>query len=347
VRGRPPKSIEQRRAEDNFNTTRHSRVPMLVKGRYTPRCPRHLSGDARKAYRTLIDDLWDSQYLDGGDRLLVASAAMLHSVAMSAQETVDSLGPVYSVTRGARYGTAGYKVMEANPAVRLRRDFLAEFRQCCELLGVGPGSRARLEDLGIKRHDGSPRLVTAADYEAWIDQYRTPVPIGESAHVRPSPPKPSAPPGDGRKRPRCPKSLAGNAKIAWGLLMDDLWDSGIMEVADRGALEAAAMHYGSAMAALELIERHGVIYPVTRGARDGNPGYRVLEANPATRMLRDSLAEFRQCCDLLGIGPSARARLRHLGMMGRSPIGIIAGLSTKPSVITYDPEAGERIVDRA
>src|SRR5664280_510955 len=138
MRGRPPKPIEQRKAEDNFNTTRHSKVPMLVKGRYTPRCPKHLTGDARKTYRTLIEDLWDSHYLDGGDRLLVASAAMLHSVVMSAQKAVDSVGPVYSVTRGARYGTTGYKVPETNPAVRVRRDFLVEFRQCCELLGIGP-----------------------------------------------------------------------------------------------------------------------------------------------------------------------------------------------------------------
>ena len=62
------------------------------------------------------------------------------------------------------------------------------------------------------------------------------------------------------------------------------------------------------------------------------------------RGLKDSLSEFRQCCDLLGIGPSARARLRHLGMKGRSPVGILPGIGGKPVPIARDREMGERKV---
>ncbi|MBT9154996.1 MAG: hypothetical protein DDT39_01686 [Firmicutes bacterium] len=88
----------------------------------------------------------------------------------------------------------------------------------------------------------------------------------------------------------------------------------------------AAMHYGLAMDAQEKIEKIGSIYPVTRGARDDQPGYKVLEANPAVRILRDSLMEYRHCCDILGIGPSARARLAGMGVKSKSAEKDIPGL---------------------
>ena len=150
IRGRPPKSVEQRYAEDNFNPTRHKTVPLLVAGRYRPACPKHRTGEARKSYRVLIDDLWDSCYQDAGDRLLVAANTMLHSVALSAQEVVDKVGPLYRVTRGVRHDTSGYKVIEANPVVKMLKDSVSELRQCCDLLGIGPSARARLRHPGMK-----------------------------------------------------------------------------------------------------------------------------------------------------------------------------------------------------
>jgi hypothetical protein len=116
MRGRPPKSIEQRRNEDNFNPTRHCcRVPMLVAGRYKPACRQHLTGEARRAYHTLIDDQWDSGYLDAGDRLLVASAAILHVVAMKAQETADKVWLAYQVTRGGPLRSCGLQGQGTQP----------------------------------------------------------------------------------------------------------------------------------------------------------------------------------------------------------------------------------------
>ena len=66
-------------------------------------------------------------------------------------------------------------------------------------------------------------------------------------------------------------------------------------------------------------------------AYNGNPGYRVLEANPAVRIVRDSLAEYRQCCDLLGIGPAARARLANMGVKGATPAQALPGIGAKPT----------------
>lgn len=66
------------------------------------------------------------------------------------------------------------------------------------------------------------------------------------------------------------------------------------------------------------------------GARDGSPGYKVIEANPAVRVLRDSLVELRQCCDLLGVGPSVRSRLGHLGAREHDPAKKLMGVGCRP-----------------
>lgn len=162
MRGRPPKSIEQHRAEGTRNVTRHKAVPLLVGGRRKPVCPKHLKGNARTAYRLLVNDLWDSGILDAADRTLLSTAAMHYGAAMTAQEMIDKLGAIYPVTRGARDGSPGYKVIEANPATRLLRDSLAEYRQCCDLLGVGPSARARLAHLGVRGRDPRKDIVGLA-----------------------------------------------------------------------------------------------------------------------------------------------------------------------------------------
>lgn len=151
--GRPPKSLEQHKAEGTLRRDRHKVVPLLVGGRRKPACPRFLTGSARTAYRMIVNDLWDSGILDAGDRLLVATAAMHFASAMDAQAAVARLGQLYPVTRGARDGSPGYKVLEANPATRIHRDSLIEFRQCCDLLGIGPAARARLSSLGVRGKD--------------------------------------------------------------------------------------------------------------------------------------------------------------------------------------------------
>ena len=166
MRGRPPKSIEQHRAEGTLNPTRHKKVPLLVGGRRKPACPKHLKGNARTAYRLIVNDLWDSGILDAADRTLLATAAMHYGSAMTAQEMIDKFGAIYPVTRGARDGSSGYKVIEANPAVRMLRDSLSEFRQCSDLLGIGPSARARLSSLGVR---GANRLRDIPGVGAFLD----------------------------------------------------------------------------------------------------------------------------------------------------------------------------------
>ncbi len=164
--GRPPKSIEQHRAQGTLRRDRHKVVPLIVGGRRKPACPKHLQGAARTAYRMIVNDLWDSGVLDSADRLLVVTAAMHLGAAIDAQAAVAKLGQLYPVTRGARDGNPGYKVLESNPATRILRDSLTEFRQCCELLGIGPSARAKLSSLSVRGRDPMHDVPGLADFSA-------------------------------------------------------------------------------------------------------------------------------------------------------------------------------------
>ncbi|MBT9156695.1 MAG: hypothetical protein DDT37_01683 [Firmicutes bacterium] len=130
----------------------------------------------------------------------------------------------------------------------------------------------------------------------------------------------------GRRKPACPRELTGHAKKAFRMVLDDLWGSGILDAADRTMIITAAMHYGQAMDAQEKINKVGVIYPVTRGAKGDQPGFIILEANPAVKILREALTEYRHCSDILGIGPTARARLASMGVKSKTVEKDIPGL---------------------
>ena len=148
--GRPPKSIEQHKAEGTLRTARHAAVPLISGKRIRPRCPDALTGRARDIFREIVGDLWASRIIDRMDRTMILAAALHLATALDAQDMVAKLGTVYSVTRGAYNGNPGYKVMEANPAVKIVRDSLAEYRQCCDMLGISPAARARLANMGAK-----------------------------------------------------------------------------------------------------------------------------------------------------------------------------------------------------
>jgi P27 family predicted phage terminase small subunit len=147
--GRPPRSIEQHKAEGTLRSY-HARTPLVSGKRTRPKCPPELTGKTAAIFRRLVKELWPARILDAVDASLIATAAMHLAIAYDAQERILQLGTTYPVTRGARDGSPGYRVLEANPAVRVMRDSLTEYRQCCDLLGIGPAARARLANMGVK-----------------------------------------------------------------------------------------------------------------------------------------------------------------------------------------------------
>ena len=161
--GRPPKSTEQHILQGTHRSDRHASLPLLEGGRGTLECPEHLKGSARVAYEAIAADLSASGILDKADNSLLATAAMHYGVAVDAASVLEKLGLVYPVTRGARDGAGGYKVVEANPAVRILRDALCEYRQCCDLLGVGPSARARLANFGVRGRDAALDIPGLSD----------------------------------------------------------------------------------------------------------------------------------------------------------------------------------------
>ncbi|MBT9153313.1 MAG: hypothetical protein DDT35_01545 [Firmicutes bacterium] len=148
--GRPPKPTELHIRDGTLGTRQRAKTPLIIGGKRKPSCPKELTGHAKKAFRLLLDDLWAAGILDAADRTMIVTAAMHYGLAMDAQEKIKKMGSVYSVTRAARGGKPEQEVFEANPAVKILRDSLMEYRHCCDILGIGPTARARLAGMGVK-----------------------------------------------------------------------------------------------------------------------------------------------------------------------------------------------------
>jgi len=147
--GRPTVPIERRREEGTLRS-HHAKVPLVTGQRRRPKCPPDVTGKAAEYFALIVKELWPSRILDPADTLMILTAALHLEVALDARTKVVQLGTVYTVTRGAYNGSPGYKVLEANPAVRVERDSLEAFRQCCDALGISPAARARLANMGVK-----------------------------------------------------------------------------------------------------------------------------------------------------------------------------------------------------
>lgn len=156
--GRNPKPIEQHIREGTLTSRQEAKTPLLVGGRDKPSCPSYLTKSAKKAFKLLVKDLWEAGILDHADAPLLITAAMLWGDAIEASEDVKQRGIVVEVLRGARDGGDGYYVREKNPSVQIKNDALAQFRQCCDLLGIGPSARARLAHLGVKSNDTANKI---------------------------------------------------------------------------------------------------------------------------------------------------------------------------------------------
>jgi len=98
-----------------------------------------------------------------------------------------------------------------------------------------------------------------------------------------------------------PASLTNKAMLeAWYTIIEDLRDQGALDRTDRLLVEAAAVMWGRAREARELIERDGYITPTVRG---------TTTANPLIAVERESLKELRLLADHLPLTRAARHRL--------------------------------------
>jgi P27 family predicted phage terminase small subunit len=154
--GRPPKSIEERKREGTLRADRYAQTPLLIGGRKKPTCPAYLNANQKKAFKRLVKDLWESGILDKADASLVESAAICWATVVEANKEIEKKGMVIESRR----------LSKTNPAVTIRNNAQAEFRQLAALLGIGPSSRARLAHMGVKGRELGKGIAGIAELRA-------------------------------------------------------------------------------------------------------------------------------------------------------------------------------------
>ncbi len=107
----------------------------------------------------------------------------------------------------------------------------------------------------------------------------------------------------GRQVPKTPPRLSPEQRRAWRILVADLAESGVLDHADAGVVEAAAVFWGRAREARELLNALPLEDRLLSETRRGKA------SNPLLVVERNSWTEFRQVAEHLGLSPAARTRL--------------------------------------
>jgi P27 family predicted phage terminase small subunit len=100
-----------------------------------------------------------------------------------------------------------------------------------------------------------------------------------------------------------PPGLDDQALAAWHQLRNDV--ASILDEADAGMLEAAAIALGRFRQARAIVNAGGLLVPNR---------FDELAPNPALKIEREAGAALHRAMVELGIGPSARARFSGLGV---------------------------------
>lgn len=130
----------------------------------------------------------------------------------------------------------------------------------------------------------------------------------------------------GRERPVASDSLDEASRYEFDRLVDELWESNILDKADRAMIELAAITLAEVAALTADIEARGRIVKQRRGGQNGGKIHMVHEANPAVAMRTAAMNHARQLLRELGIGPSARAGLAGQGVKGKAPSAAVPGM---------------------
>jgi P27 family predicted phage terminase small subunit len=116
--------------------------------------------------------------------------------------------------------------------------------------------------------------------------------------------------------------LSDAAKKRFRVLCRELKAAGILDTADRGMVELAAIEEATVIQCETAIAGEGL---VVTGAMGGPI------TNPAVTIRAKSLNHLRQLYAEIGIGPSSRARFQNLGIKGAEPAKTLRGVGGKPT----------------
>jgi P27 family predicted phage terminase small subunit len=117
----------------------------------------------------------------------------------------------------------------------------------------------------------------------------------------------------GRIRPPVPPNLSANMRKVWNYIVDDLMEAGLIDHADAGVIEAAAVFWGTARdaRAQRLAEAKEM---GTSGLTENTPQGRV--ENRLVSIERNSWMQFRSLAEVMPLSPWGRARL---GLRNKKP----------------------------
>ena len=123
--------------------------------------------------------------------------------------------------------------------------------------------------------------------------------------------KPKVQPGGnpGGLSPRMPRGLNDAAKAAWRGLVDDLKAAGLLNMVDVSLIELAAVQLGRAREARAILNAEGLTIVGSKG---------TVIKHPAAIIEAQASLEARRCLEVLGIGPTSRARLGAAGIRPRT-----------------------------
>lgn len=127
----------------------------------------------------------------------------------------------------------------------------------------------------------------------------------------------------GRRPPAQPPGLSAPMVAAWKVMVEDLTAGGVLDHADGGIIEAAAVFWGRAREARAELTRQAAAHARKRRAlphllAETARGY---TANPLIAIERESWGQFRLIADNLGLSPTARARLGMVRRAQGTPTG--------------------------
>lgn len=132
----------------------------------------------------------------------------------------------------------------------------------------------------------------------------------------------------GRVKPVAPKRLSKLERKHFSDIVDELWNGNIIDKADSRMIELAAIQGATIEHCCKDIDKRGYSVTVEKGGYQGAPLRESVEINPSVGIRDKAISSQRQILDLLGIGPSARARLGNAGFKGREPAKEVPGLAT-------------------
>ena len=149
--GRPPKSVEQKRAEGTLRS-RDKQTPVLIGGRGIPEPSEYLNEGQRECFAEIVSVLKDANILDLADAGMIELAAIERANVILCNAELNGTDPDGTPADERHHGLIIMGAMGgpiANPAVAMRAKSLNHLRQLYNELGIGPAARARMQNLGV------------------------------------------------------------------------------------------------------------------------------------------------------------------------------------------------------